>query len=204
MSRELIALAFLVVTSIGIWVSAVIVFILSMKRCKPEPKINQRLRGTKKFEDFNALEAGFAIDKILQNQHVINTVLDYFNARKTFSILVWDSEIVETNLNGRIIYSSKELHPQMTALLQECSLLNINISYVLSTTRCEDFKSYLLNNDLRADEILKDTDNILMRDVANWSKYQLVFLPNAGISSTYEILVGVILKIKSGDTKYDE
>ena len=161
--------------------------------------VNQRLKGMKPFRSFEAGLSAPVIDRNLQQAYVIDTIMEYYHVNNTFNILVWDYEIISVDKNGNITYDSKEDHPQMTALMQECSLLNIKISYILSKTKYEDFKKYLLSNDMRADEIL-EADNVIMGDVSCWSRYQLVFLPNAGISSAYEILVGAILRIKSEDS----
>lgn len=202
MTRETM-LILLSVTTIAIWVPAIITMGMVLRNCRANRKIkepiNQRLKGTKPFKSFEAGVSAPVLDRNLQQSYVIDTILDYFHVNKTFNILVWDYEIVSVNANGRITYNSKDDHPQMTALMQECSLLNITITYVLSKTKYDDFKDYLLSNDMRADEIL-DADNVIMRDVSCWSKYQLVFLPNAGISSAYEILVGAILRIKTEDS----
>ena len=130
----------------------------------------------------------------------VDRIFDHFKTSGTFNMLIW-WDVLATKMNdvGEIV-DDELSNINILPLLQLCSKLNIGITYVTNDYIFDEFIDYLSTHNLRADQILKDTDNDIIHD---FSKYQIVFMTNSGLSAAYDIVLSALRLIANYDRESD-
>ena len=159
------------------------------KREEEENKILPYLLNSLSPKDIEIDECGESNDTFLTKDDVIQLVLSrmYNRPNRQGSILVFVSSV------------AGEDHSKMRTirLLQVCSTLNFQIYYVddvYGKDRMMYLKQFLATRQLRCDKIIKYEDNIVIKELG---QYDVILHPYAGLSSAYEILVGVIKELQT-------
>lgn len=135
---------------------------------------------------------GIANDKFLTKKEVVKDVMDKIitNPYRGITILVFMSCVV----------GNKDTTSRMLRLLQVCSTLGFEIHYVddiYGEKKFIHFKKFLTTRQLRCDKIIKYEDSIVIKELG---QYDVIFHPYAGLSSSYEIMVGIIKELKEMHT----